>query len=155
MGNLLETSARWTDAVKVRGQLSSERVAADERRDAEEPEVGVLVVDDQAPFRSVARSLVELVKGWQVVGEASSGEEAVELAAVIRPRVVLMDINLPGITGIEATRRIVAADPDTAVVLVSTYAADDLPDDARDCGAVGYVRKDDLTPRLLRSMLEG
>jgi two-component system, NarL family, invasion response regulator UvrY len=141
--------------VKVRGQLSPERMAADERRDAQEPVVGVLVVDDQAPFRSVARSLVELVKGWQVVGEASSGEEAVELAAAIRPSVVLMDINLPGITGIEATRRIVAADPDAAVVLVSTYAADDLPDDARSCGAVGYVRKDDLTPRLLRSMLEG
>jgi two-component system invasion response regulator UvrY len=130
-------------------------MAADERRDAQEPVVGVLVVDDQAPFRSVARSLVELVKGWQVVGEASSGEEAVEQAAAIRPRVVLMDINLPGITGIEATRRIVAADPDVAVVLISTYAADDLPDDARTCGAVGYVRKDDLTPRLLRSMLEG
>jgi two-component system, NarL family, invasion response regulator UvrY len=141
--------------VRVRGQLSPERMAADERRDAQEPVVGVLVVDDQAPFRSVARSLVELVKGWQVVGEASSGEEAVEQAAAIRPRVVLMDINLPGITGIEATRRIVAADPDVAVVLVSTYAADDLPDDARTCGAVGYVRKDDLTPRLLRSMLEG
>jgi two-component system invasion response regulator UvrY len=130
-------------------------VAADERRDAQEPVVGVLVVDDQAPFRSVARSLVELVKGWQVVGEAGSGEEAVALAAAIRPSVVLMDINLPGITGIEATRRIVAADPDAVVVLVSTYAADDLPDDARSCGAVGYVRKDDLTPRLLRSMLEG
>ena len=130
-------------------------MAADERRDAAEPVVGVLVVDDQAPFRSVARSLVELVKGWQVVGEASSGEEAVALAAAIRPGVVLMDINLPGITGIEATRRILAADPDAAVVLVSTYAADDLPDDARSCGAVGYVRKDDLTPRLLRSMLGG
>jgi DNA-binding NarL/FixJ family response regulator len=141
--------------VKVRGQLSPERMAADERRDAQEPVVGVLVVDDQAPFRSVARSLVGLVKGWQVVGEASSGEEAVEQAAALRPRVVLMDINLPGITGIEATRRIVAADPGAAVVLVSTYAADDLPDDARSCGAVGYVRKDDLTPRLLRSMLEG
>ena len=117
--------------------------------------MGVLVVDDQAPFRSVARSLIALVKGWQVVGEASSGEEAVALAAAIRPRVVLMDINLPGITGIEATRRIVAADPDAVVVLVSTYAADDLPDDALSCGAVGYVRKDDLTPRLLRSMLGG
>jgi two-component system invasion response regulator UvrY len=141
--------------VKVKGQLSPERMAADERRDAQEPVVGVLVVDDQAPFRSVARSLVELVKGWRVVGEASSGEEAVELAASIRPHVVLMDINLPGITGIEATRRIVAADPDAAVVLVSTYGVDDLPDDAGSCGAVGYVRKDDLTPRLLRSMLEG
>jgi DNA-binding NarL/FixJ family response regulator len=66
-----------------------------------------------------------------------------------------MDINLPGISGIEATRRIVAADPQTLVVLLSTYAHADLPGDARDCGAAGYVRKDDLTPRLLRSMVEG
>jgi DNA-binding NarL/FixJ family response regulator len=120
---------------------------------AGEPAVGVLVVDDQAPFRSVAAALVRMVKGWHVVGEASSGEEAVELAATLRPGLVLMDINLPGIAGIEATRRIVAADRKAVVVLVSTYAAEDLPDDARTCGAVGYVRKDDLTPRLLRSML--
>jgi two-component system invasion response regulator UvrY len=117
--------------------------------------VGVLVVDDQAPFRSVARTLVSMVQGWQMIGEASSGEEAVQLAAETRPRLVLMDINLPGITGIEATRRIVAADPRVVVVLLSTYAYDDLPADARDCGAVGYVRKDDITPRLLRSVVEG
>jgi DNA-binding NarL/FixJ family response regulator len=117
--------------------------------------VGVLVVDDQAPFRLVARTVVSMVKGWRVVGEAGSGEEAVALAAALRPHLVLMDINLPGISGIEATRRIVAADPRTLVVLLSTYAHADLPGDARDCGAAGYVRKDDLTPRLLRSMVEG
>lgn len=124
------------------------------RGDAGSPaDVGVLIVDDQPLFRDVARSLVGMVKGWRVVAEAGSGETAVELAAQVRPQIVLMDINLPGITGIEATRRIVAADPAAAVVLVSTYAEDDLPHDARNCGAVGYIRKDDLTPGLLRSVL--
>ncbi|MEP7055545.1 MAG: response regulator, partial [Actinomycetota bacterium] len=68
--------------------------------------------------------------------------------------VVLMDINLPGINGIEATRRILADNDKVAVVLLSTYAADDLPEDVTSCGAAAYVRKDDLTPKLLRSLLE-
>jgi DNA-binding NarL/FixJ family response regulator len=116
--------------------------------------VGILVVDDQAPFRSAARTLVRLVGGgWQVVGEAVTGEEAVEMAAATRPDVVLMDINLPGIDGYEATRRILADRPGTAVVLLSTYAADDLPEDPRACGAVGYLRKDVVTPAALRALL--
>jgi two-component system, NarL family, invasion response regulator UvrY len=122
--------------------------------DADAP-VRVLIVDDQAPFRSVAAALVRRVRGWEVAGEAESGEDGVRLAAELAPDVVLMDINLPGMSGIEATRRIVAASPATAVVLISTYALEDLPQDARRCGAVGYVRKDDLTPRLLTGLLGG
>jgi two-component system invasion response regulator UvrY len=114
----------------------------------------VVIVDDQVAFRSAARSVVGMLRGWQVVGEADSGEHGVEQVAAVHPDVVLMDINLPGINGIEATRRILANEPSVAVVLLSTYAADDLPDDARSCGAAGYVRKDDLTPALLRSLLE-
>jgi two-component system invasion response regulator UvrY len=117
--------------------------------------IRVLIVDDQAPFRSVAAALVRRVKGWEVAGEAESGEDAVRLAAERAPDVVLMDINLSGMNGIEATRRIVSAAPATAVVLVSTYALDDLPQEARRCGAIGYVRKDELTPRLLRDLLAG
>ncbi len=113
----------------------------------------VLIVDDQAPFRSAARSLVELIDGWRVIGEVGSGEDAIHIVKDTRPSLVLMDIHLPGISGIEATRRIVAADPDIAVVLLSTYAADDLPEDARTCGAAGYIGKADLTPRLLRALL--
>lgn len=113
----------------------------------------VLIVDDQAPFRSAARSLVELIDGWRVVGEVGSGEDAIQIAKDTRPSLVLMDIHLPGISGIEATRQIVAADPAIAVVLLSTYAADDLPEDARTCGAAGYIGKADLTPRLLRALL--
>ena len=116
---------------------------------------GVLIVDDQVPFRSVARTLVGMLKGWHVAGEAGSGEEALELAEAMNPGLVLMDINLPGISGIEATRRILERRPNTIVVLLSTYAHHDLPQDALSCGAAGYIRKDDLTPRLLRTLVDG
>jgi two-component system invasion response regulator UvrY len=115
--------------------------------------VDVLIVDDQAPFRSAARTLVRILSGWQVVGEAVTGEEAVPLAAETRPTVVLMDINLPGIDGYETTRRILRDRPGTAVVLLSTYAATDLPESPQACGAIGYLRKDDLTPAALRALL--
>jgi DNA-binding NarL/FixJ family response regulator len=116
--------------------------------------VEVLIVDDQSPFRSVAGQLVSLI-GWHLVGEAESGEAALVAARELRPELVLMDINLPGISGIEATRAIMAELPDTRVVLLSTYAESDLPADARECGAIAYVHKEDLTPRVLRSLLVG
>ncbi len=116
--------------------------------------VSVMVVDDQPPFRAVARTVVEVASGFEVVAEAGSGEEAVELAARRAPRLVLMDINLPGISGIEATRRIVAEQPATVVVLVSTYSADDLPTDAATCGAIRYVHKEDVSPAVLREVWE-
>ncbi len=83
-----------------------------------------------------------------MVAEVESGEAAVEAAAELRPGLILMDINLPGITGIEATRQIVEADG-TTVVLMSTYTEQDLPADARTCGAVAYVHKEDLGPAVI------
>jgi DNA-binding NarL/FixJ family response regulator len=112
--------------------------------------IGVLIVDDQAPFRDVARTVVSLSPGFAVVAEAASGEEAVTAAADSRPDLVLMDINLPGINGVEATRQILAAHPDTTVILLSTYTVDDLPFDARTCGAKRYVHKEDFSPAILR-----
>jgi two-component system invasion response regulator UvrY len=109
----------------------------------------VLVVDDQAPFRAIARQVVEMTPGFVVVGEAETGEDAVRMAAELAPRVVLMDINMPGISGIEATRQMVAADPTVAVVLLSTYRESDLPADALDCGARCYVHKEDFEPMIL------
>jgi DNA-binding NarL/FixJ family response regulator len=119
----------------------------------EEAEMDVLVVDDQPTFRAVARTLVALTPGLRVAGEAESGEQAVELAACLQPPVVLMDINLPGISGIEATKQLCAAFPQITVILMSTYAAADLPSDAMDSGAAGYVRKEDLTPAALTALL--
>jgi two-component system, NarL family, invasion response regulator UvrY len=112
-----------------------------------------LIVDDQPPFREVARTLVSLLSGWRVVAEVETGEDAVASVEQAPPGIVLMDINLPGISGIEATRRITAAWPGVRVVLLSTYAADDLPADALSCGAAAYIRKEDLTPRRLREVL--
>jgi two-component system, NarL family, invasion response regulator UvrY len=113
----------------------------------------VLIVDDQAPFRSIARQVVDLTPGFEVVGEAETGEDAVDLAAALTPSVVLMDINLPGINGIEATRRIIAAAPSTRVVLLSTYRESDLPADALSSGARRYVHKEDLEPSVLLDVL--
>lgn len=114
----------------------------------------MLIVDDQAPFRSVARTVVALVPGFAVAHEVESGEEAVRAATdppsgVTRPALVLMDINLPGINGIEATRRILAVDPTVTVVLLSTYTEADLPADAHSCGAAAYVHKEDFGPGVL------
>jgi two-component system, NarL family, invasion response regulator UvrY len=120
---------------------------------AETTTVDVLIVDDQPPFREVARTLVSLLSGWRVVAEVETGEDALAAVDEVEPGVVLMDINLPGISGIEATRRISASRPNIRIVLLSTYAADDLPADALNCGAAAYIRKEDLTPRRLREVL--
>jgi len=102
----------------------------------------VLVVDDQAPFRSAAKAVVGRMDGFTVVGEAINGEEAVAKAAELRPALILMDINMPGMNG-------VAAEPDTVVILCSTYTPGDLPPDASTSGALAYVNKEEFGPREL------
>ena len=114
--------------------------------------VRVLVVDDQAPFRIAARAVVRATAGFEVVGEAKSGEEAVDQADSLAPDLVLMDINMEGIGGIEATRRITEAHPEVKVVLLSTYDAEDLPEDARRCGAAAYVHKEEFGPDVLEKV---
>jgi two-component system invasion response regulator UvrY len=111
--------------------------------------VSVLIVDDQRPFRTAARAVVRATAGFEVSGEAGSGEEAVAVATDTRPDLVLMDINMDGISGIEATRRIVRDIPGVAVVLLSTYDEADLPGDARTCGAIAYVHKERFGPDVL------
>ncbi len=117
-------------------------------------DVTVLVVDDQPPFRAAACSVVDRLPGFAVVAEADSGEAAVEIVASLRPLLVLMDINMGGIDGIEATAEITSRFPDTMVVLLSTYDLSDLPPSARTSGAKAYVNKDDFGGRLLRRLWE-
>jgi DNA-binding NarL/FixJ family response regulator len=114
----------------------------------------VLVVDDQAPFRSAARAVISMAKGFDLAGEAESGEQAVELVEELTPGLVLMDINMGAMNGIEAARRITTAHPDVMVLLLSTYSVDDLPPGARSSGAAAYVHKEELTPRILRRLWE-
>jgi two-component system, NarL family, invasion response regulator UvrY len=115
---------------------------------AADADVTVLVVDDQALFRSVARAVVERTPGFRIVAEVASGEEAIVVAAAVRPDVVLMDIHLPGLSGIDATRQLVDRGH-PVVLLVSTYCRRDLPADASTCGAAAYAHKEQLTPALL------
>jgi pilus assembly protein CpaE len=117
-------------------------------------EVSVLIVDDQLPFRLAARAVLRRTEGFELIGEASDGDEAVVLAAELRPRLVLMDINMPRVNGIEATRLILEAQPETTVFLCSTYQRSDLPPEAESSGFVAYVNKEELGPDLLRRLWE-
>lgn len=115
--------------------------------------VRVLIVDDQEPFRIAARAVVEATEGFEVAGEAETGEESVERARELRPDLVLMDVNLPGIDGLQATRRILEeADGRAAVLVVSTYEADEYAPRAEEAGAVAFIPKSELEPdRLLEA----
>jgi DNA-binding NarL/FixJ family response regulator len=121
---------------------------------ARTPTVSVLIVDDQPPFRAAARAVVDRVDGFELVAEAASGEEAVSVSEQVQPDLVLMDIHMGEMDGIEATRHITAARPDTLVILVSTYTLDDLPPAARSSGAAAYLNKDELSPRTVRRLWE-
>jgi len=116
-------------------------------------QLGVLLVDDQPPFLQAARSLLEAEDGYQVLGEARNGEEAIALARQLRPELILMDVRLPDISGIEATRHILANDPYVVVVLLSTHSEADLPADLLRCGAAGFLRKESLDPTTLDQLV--
>jgi CheY-like chemotaxis protein len=102
-------------------------------------DVRVLVVDDQEPFRRTMAGVVQETHGFVAVGSAASGEEALAAAATLRPDLVLMDINLPGMDGIEATRRLTKEPGGPVVVLLSTYDEDEF--EIAGSGAACYVAK--------------
>ena len=103
--------------------------------------IRVLLVDDHHLFRQGIRTLLQTAKNLEVVGEAASGEQAVELCRELRPNVVLMDIMMPGIGGIEATRRIVRMQLDIKVLMLSACADNPFPNQALKAGALGYLTK--------------
>lgn len=120
--------------------------------------IRILVADDHALFRSGLRALFGSVPDTEVAGEAADGEEAVAKTAELRPDVVLMDIQMPGINGIEATRRIAESIPGVGVVVVTMFKDDDSVFAAMRAGARGYVLKgadQDEILRVIRAVAGG
>jgi two-component system, NarL family, invasion response regulator UvrY len=114
--------------------------------------VGVVTVDDQPYFRGAAHDLIHATPGFEALGEASSGEEALELVDESGAELVLVDVRMPGMDGIETTRQIKAAHPDVVVVLISIEDLSNVRADACTSGAAALVRKQDFRPRLLRDL---
>src|SRR5580693_2796096 len=104
--------------------------------------VRVWVVDDQASFRLATAATVAASEDFTMAGNCETGESAIELIPDGSAGIVLMDIHMPGMGGIEATRRIRAAHPELVVLLTSTYDVVDLPPGAADCGAAAYMQKE-------------
>ena len=110
-------------------------------------EVRVLVVDDNESFRSTMQEVVEATPGFMLAGEADSGEAALAAADALAPQFVIMDKRMPGIGGVEASRRLTERHPATVVLLVSVEEPD--PRVRSAAGAAAFARKQELTPRLL------
>jgi two-component system, NarL family, invasion response regulator UvrY len=129
-----------------------ESVQHEETRAPANGAVRVLTVDDDATYRCLVRDVIGAMAGFDIVGEACTGEEGVSMAETLHPELVLMDVRMPGIGGIEAARRIAAgAHDETAVVLMSAdphvLAAGSLSG-----RAIGLLRKERLGPRSLRAI---
>ena len=114
--------------------------------------IGVLVADDQSMVRAGFRLLLGDEDGIEVVAEAADGNEAVAKAARFRPAVVLMDIRMPELDGLEATRRILAADPAARVLILTTFDLDEYVYEALQSGASGFVLKDDPPEQLIAAL---
>lgn len=114
--------------------------------------VRVLVVDDFEPWRRWVRSVVGMQEQLQIVGESSDGLEAVLKAQELRPELILLDINLPSLDGLEASKRILVAAPETKIIYVTTQTDPDLVSVAMSNGVLGYVSKNEAANDLLRAI---
>lgn len=114
--------------------------------------IRVLLVDDQALFREGLRTLLSVWPDIEVIGEAANGHEAVRLARELRPNVVLMDLNMPELDGVAATRQLQSAVPDSRVIVLTTFDDDEHIFDALRAGAVGYLLKDVPSGKLVEAI---
>lgn len=103
--------------------------------------ITVLLVDDHDLVRIGIKRLLADVSGIKVVGEASSGEEATKMARDLKPNVILMDVKMPGIGGLEATRKVLRADPSVKIIAVTVYGEEPFPSRLIQAGAAGYLTK--------------
>jgi DNA-binding NarL/FixJ family response regulator len=112
----------------------------------------ILVVDDHAVVRRGVRSLLESHEGWEVCGEATTGRDAVEQSRRLRPDVVVMDLSLPELNGLDATRQILKHAPDTEVLVLTMHHSEELARDVLKAGARGYVLKSDADEDLIAAI---
>ncbi len=116
------------------------------------PSVRVLIVDDQVPFRRAAQAVVESTDAFVVIGAVATGEDALTAVAELEPDLVLMDVNLPGIDGMEASRLLRASHPHVSVILLSSYDEAEFADLTADSGAAAYVPKSAFGPDRLETV---
>ena len=113
--------------------------------------IGVMTVDDQHAFRQAAREVIEATEGFEHLGEAGSGEEALALVGELDPDLILVDVRMPGINGFETARRLSSGHPAATVVLISTDNFEGLLGD-KVLGAAAFVRKQDFGSALLQQL---
>jgi DNA-binding NarL/FixJ family response regulator len=112
----------------------------------------ILVVDDHAVVRRGVRSLLESHQGWEVCGEATTGRDAVEQSRQLRPDVVVMDLSLPELNGLDATRQILKDTPGTEVLVLTMHRSEELARDVLRAGARGYIMKSDADDHLIAAV---
>jgi DNA-binding NarL/FixJ family response regulator len=129
-----------------------ESVQHEETRAPANGAVRVLTVDDDATYRCLVRDVIGAMAGFDIVGEACSGEEGVSMAETLHPELVLMDVRMPGIGGVEAARRIVAGAHDHTAVVLMSADPQVLTAVSRSGRTIGLLRKERLGPRSLRAI---
>jgi DNA-binding NarL/FixJ family response regulator len=114
--------------------------------------IRILLVDDQALFREGLRTLLSIRPDLEVVGEAENGREAVDMAAQLRPDVILMDLRMPVLNGVAATRQLHVEQPQSKVIVLTTFDDDEYVFDGLRAGAVGYLLKDVSSDKLVEAI---
>jgi len=139
--------------MKKGGDPANPSVSPATQSPAEAPEpVGILIADDHELLRRGLCSVIAERPDWKVLGEAANGREAVRLAASLKPAVVVLDVTMPELNGLEATRQILASAPETRVLILSVHESEQIVREVLEAGAQGYLLKSDAGRELVKAI---